>query len=218
MDENRKFYFEYERRFPNHLIIQKEGIFYNAYGYSARVLSQIMQLETREVKGRISTGSTRAAIIDTLKSEDYSFIILENGYITDRHDGRFPFAAYKEKKPDALKSRETTVKLSMTPYPVNLLLRIFEEEFPELQLSLSVLSSDISPRLDYVLSSLKPRDKQMMIMRFKEEKTYQEIGDSFGMSKQAVDQHIRNAIKKLRKDPYFNLYIREEILNLVSQS
>ena len=85
-------------------------------------------------------------------------------------------------------------------------------------LSLSVLSSDISPRLDYVLSSLKPRDKQMMIMRFKEEKTYQEIGDSFGMSKQAVDQHIRNAIKKLRKDPYFNLYIREEILNLVSQS
>ena len=73
MDENRKFYFEYERRFPNHLIIQKEGIFYNAYGYSARVLSQIMQLETREAKGRISTGSTRAAIIDTLKSEDYSF-------------------------------------------------------------------------------------------------------------------------------------------------
>lgn len=52
--------------------------------------------------------------------------------------------------------------------------------------------------LERCLPTLRPRSRQMLRLRFHREATLREIGEAFGVSKQAVGQTIRKALGHLR--------------------
>lgn len=56
----------------------------------------------------------------------------------------------------------------------------------------------LKARLTTCLEELRPRARQMLRMRFREELSLREIGEGFGVSKQAVGKAVRVALAALR--------------------
>lgn len=66
-------YKDYEKQFPDYIIIRKLGCFYEAYG-------------------KLTAGGPDCdKIIRILRADDYSFLIVEDNKIVDGHCGRNPF-------------------------------------------------------------------------------------------------------------------------------
>lgn len=86
-------YADFEKQFPDYIIIRKEGCFYETYRKSAKVLSRELEYKLYEdYYGRLTAGGPDCEkIMRILKAEDYSFLIIEDNKIVDGHCGRNPF-------------------------------------------------------------------------------------------------------------------------------
>ena len=86
-------YADFEKQFPDYIIIRKEGCFYETYRKSAKVLSREWEYKLYEdYYGRLTAGGPDCEkIMRILKAEDYSFLIIEDNKIVDGHSGRNPF-------------------------------------------------------------------------------------------------------------------------------
>lgn len=86
-------YADFEKQFPDYIIIRKEGCFYETYRKSAKVLSRELEYKLYEdCYGRLTAGGPDCEkIMRILKAEDYSFLIIEDNKIVDGHSGRNPF-------------------------------------------------------------------------------------------------------------------------------
>ena len=86
-------YADFEKQFPDYIIIRKEGCFYETYRKSAKVLSRELEYKLYEdCYGRLTAGAPDCEqIMRILKAEDYSFLIIEDNKIVDGHSGRNPF-------------------------------------------------------------------------------------------------------------------------------
>ncbi len=86
-------YARFEREYPNHAVIMREGAFYSAHNDSAYVLAHAMDYKIGiDMYGRPSTGGPDASIIEAgLKAVGFSFVIVEDRQIVTRFDGRDPF-------------------------------------------------------------------------------------------------------------------------------
>ena len=86
-------YADFEKQFPDYIIIRKEGCFYETYRKSAKVLSRELEYKLYEdCYGRLTAGGPDCEkIMRILKAEDYSFLIIEDNKLVDGHSGRNPF-------------------------------------------------------------------------------------------------------------------------------
>ena len=86
-------YADFEKQFPDYIIIRKEGCFYETYRKSAKVLSRELEYKLYDdCYGRLTAGGPDCEkIMRILKAEDYSFLIIEDNKIVDGHSGRNPF-------------------------------------------------------------------------------------------------------------------------------
>ena len=80
-------------------------------------------------------------------------------------------------------------------YPYNLLAVVFEDKPEELP---KELSSDHFAGLDYALSTLEPRDQEVLRLRFREKKSRAAIGKEFDIGQERVRQIENKAIKRMK--------------------
>ena len=86
-------YRDFEKQFPDYIILQKEGFMYTAHGKSAKAFAYAMDYKLVEDRDGVSFtgGPDPAKIGNVLQAQDLSFIIVENHRIVDGHSGRNPF-------------------------------------------------------------------------------------------------------------------------------
>lgn len=86
-------YRDFERQFPDYIIIQKEGFMYQAHHKSADAFGYAMDYEVvKDKDGNSFTGGPDAIKIEAvLNSLDYNYIIVEDHKIVAGHSGRNPF-------------------------------------------------------------------------------------------------------------------------------
>lgn len=99
---HKKVYHEYD--FPKHLIIRAENGFYRAYSKSALILGSLMGYNLAEDQyNRPVTGNSNLELITrVLKSENFSYVVLEKNRIIEKYDGQNPFQ-YMERTGEPLK-------------------------------------------------------------------------------------------------------------------
>ena len=93
------------------------------------------------------------------------------------------------------------------PYPQSMVTAIgLEQIFGEDKYT--DLSEDQVKGLEYALSTLKDRDRELTLLWYREQYTYDQIANEIGRSKERVRQIILKSIRKLRH-PYRAQYIIE---------
>lgn len=82
------------------------------------------------------------------------------------------------------------VRDNTRPWPFNLCYEVFQEEVetPE----------NLSEVVDDVLSTILPRERHVLILRFRDKKTLRECGDVLDLSRARIHQIEHKAIRKLR--------------------
>jgi len=106
------------------------------------------------------------------------------------------------------KDKIRTTKLRADVYPVNLLQEINVNECSEAKIDYTHLLDDQVKGLEYVLGQLKKRETEIVLLRYRDEKTLQEIGEIYNRSNTRIAQIIRKALCKLRH-PTRLIYIVE---------
>lgn len=81
------------------------------------------------------------------------------------------------------------------PYPYNLLADVFAQDISTLRPS---LPADVAVAVEYVLSRLPDREREMMRCRYMERMTLQAIGEAFGLTTERVRQILADVRFKLR--------------------
>ena len=88
-------------------------------------------------------------------------------------------------------SRQAMLK---QPYPLNMLLNLLDAtvlEAPE-------LTSDVFAGIEYALSKLTDREREVLHQRYEERKTYSSIGTSLHVTASTVQKNEYSAFRKLR--------------------
>ena len=88
-------------------------------------------------------------------------------------------------------SRQAMLK---QPYPLNMLLTLLDAtvlEIPE-------LTDDVLAGLEYALSILTDREREVLHQRYEERKTYSAIGVTFHVTASTVQKNEYSAFRKLR--------------------
>ena len=92
------------------------------------------------------------------------------------------------------------------PYPRNMLMALVDGkiEIPE-------ITDDIITGMDYVLSALMEREREVLRQRYMERKTYAAIAESLGVSKSRIQQNEYHAFRAMRykRNMGFLLYGKE---------
>ncbi|MBO4374345.1 MAG: ATP-dependent helicase, partial [Lachnospiraceae bacterium] len=80
-------YVSWAERFPEHVIVKKEGAFWTTRGKSAEVLNQVLGYKLGGKPGAYMTGSPAIdPIVQGLNENRISFIVVEGGKIIDQSD------------------------------------------------------------------------------------------------------------------------------------
>ncbi len=92
--------------------------------------------------------------------------------------------------------------VALNPYPFSLVSALFnnDDEVP-------FITDDIKFGLEYALSFLKEREREILRMRYEEMKSVLAVSMFFCLSESRVRQIEKSALQRLRKQPYFD-YIR----------
>ena len=90
-------------------------------------------------------------------------------------------------------------------YPMNLLLSLQKTSASEIALT-DKITDDVLSGVEYALSFLNEREYNVLAQRFRERKTYAEIGKSLGISYGRVRQIEMQSFRKLR-EPTVYYYI-----------
>lgn len=87
----------------------------------------------------------------------------------------------------------TKQEMLAQPYPRNMLMTLVEGkiEIPE-------ITDDIIAGMDYVLSTLTEREREVLRQRYMERKTYAAIAESLGVSKSRIQQNEYHAFRAMR--------------------
>jgi len=92
------------------------------------------------------------------------------------------------------------------PYPRNMLMTLVNGkiEIPE-------ITNDIMAGMDYVMSELTEREREVLRQRYMERKTYAAIAESLGVSKSRIQQNEYHAFRTMRyiRNMGFLLYGKE---------
>lgn len=199
-------YARYEKDFPRHAIIMKEGYFYSAHNNSALVLNRVLDYALgKDAFGRLSTGCpVYEKIANALQEEGVSFILVESGELVERFDGDDPFQKYGiseetvKELPPAEKTNEDSTKPKRTVYPQNLLKALYG-------MSQTAYPLDVEGRIKTVLDSevLFPgrysRDAECVRAYYKENATLEELGNRYDLSRERIRQLIKRASKRLKR-------------------
>ncbi len=209
--KNNSIYSRFEDVYPEHVIIMKEGFFYSSHNASAQVLSRELEYKLADdMFDRPSTGGPDIdKITGILTAEDYSFIVVEDGIITQKYDGRYPFVGIGVSAMKALVSVNVDSEPDKNAYPENLLVALmqtnksesdeFEQKFPD----------DVEERLDIALETYPERVKFIFDRRFKENKTLQEIGEELSLSRERIRQLIEKYLRRIRSKTMFTYLMGE---------
>ena len=80
-------YASWADRYPNHVVIKKEGAFWTTRGESAEVLSRVLGYKLGGKPGNYVTGSPAIEpIVHGLSSHEINYIVIEDGEIVDQAD------------------------------------------------------------------------------------------------------------------------------------
>jgi putative transposase len=80
-------YASWADRYPNHVIIKKEGVFWTTRGESAEMLNKILGYKLGGKPGNYMTGSpVIEPIVYGLSSHEINYIVIEDGEIVDQAD------------------------------------------------------------------------------------------------------------------------------------
>ena len=100
----------------------------------------------------------------------------------------------------------TKQEMLKQPYPRNMLMTLVEGtiEMPE-------ITDDIMAGIEYVLSELTEREREVLRQRYEERKTYTAIADSLGVCKSRIPQNEHHAFRAMRykRNMGFLLYGKE---------
>ena len=88
-------------------------------------------------------------------------------------------------------------KIKDLEYPYNLIYVVFEEEAGVIIENADTIT-DFAGSVEYVLCTLSERERKVLKHRFIELKTYEEIGNIFGVTRERIRQVEAKAIRKLR--------------------
>ena len=207
-------YSRFEKEYPNHAIIMKEGYFYSAHNKSAIVLNILLGYRTTsDFFGRVTTGGPDCKkIIAAFRKENISFILVCEGKVASRIDGDDPFAKYGiEEVGDTAGDGESeegsitnpgrektgTTNTQLNSFPENLLKSLFreQEKFP----------SDVEKRVLAILDSetvfpaYYRRDADCIRAYYNDGLTLRDIGDHYGLSHERIRQLINRAKKRMRR-------------------
>ena len=80
-------YASWADRYPNHVVIKKEGAFWTTRGESAEVLSRVLGYKLGGKPGNYVTGSPSIEpIVHGLSNHEINYIVIEDGKIVDQAD------------------------------------------------------------------------------------------------------------------------------------
>jgi predicted DNA-binding protein (MmcQ/YjbR family) len=106
------------------------------------------------------------------------------------------------------KDKILTTKRSTDAYPINLLKDININEYSEVKIDYAHLSKDQVKGLEYVLSQMRKREAEMVLLRYRDDKTFNAIGELYNRSGTRAAQILRKVLRKLRH-PSWMIYIVE---------
>lgn len=84
-------------------------------------------------------------------------------------------------------------------YPKNLLATLQATAFRSIELTIEDVSDDILAGLEFAISSLSEREQTILKMRYREHKTYKEIGDALGVTCECIRAHDNKILLRLRE-------------------
>ena len=192
-------YKEYEKQFPDAVIVMKEGYFFAAHNASAVVLNHILDYRTFvDSAGRTTTGGPDIEkIIAALEAKNYSFVFVEMGSIVKQACAANPFQALGIDPmlclPSHLAEKDLLKKQGKT-YPWNILKELCDGR-------VTSYPDDAQDRLEYAMRHTLPEREQSILYRpFQEGYSLQSIGKEYGMSRERARQLISRSMKRLRRE------------------
>ncbi len=87
------------------------------------------------------------------------------------------------------------------PYPQNLFLTLATDKWFNIELQTDNITEDMIDGLEYAISTLPPRDQEVIRMRYVEKMTYVAIGKSFDVSGERIRTLEHRSIVKLHRPP-----------------
>jgi RNA polymerase sigma factor (sigma-70 family) len=106
------------------------------------------------------------------------------------------------------RDKTRTAKRCTDVYPINLLKDINVNEYSEVKIDYARLSEDQVKGLEYVLGQMRKREAEMVLLRYRDEKTFQVIAEIYSRSDSRISQIIQKVLRKLR-NPARMIYIVE---------
>lgn len=91
-------------------------------------------------------------------------------------------------------TKETTI------FPINLILDIFNEES-----ECENIPADIEGTVEYIISRFDPRVRKVILGRYKERKTYEQLGNELGVSPERIRQIKVTTLRQMRHSKCRNL-------------
>ena len=85
-------------------------------------------------------------------------------------------------------------------YPLNLL-KAIEAKKTQFEIIVDTITEDQKEGLEYALSQLTERERQILRMRYQERKTLREIGTVIGVTAERIRSQEHHGIYRLRKPP-----------------
>jgi RNA polymerase sigma factor (sigma-70 family) len=106
------------------------------------------------------------------------------------------------------KDKTRTAKSDTDIYPINLLKDINVNEYSKVYIEYAHLTEDQVKGLEYALSQMRKRETEMVLLRYRDKKTFQAIAEIYNRSDSRVSQIIQKVLRKLRH-PSRMIYIVE---------
>lgn len=75
--------------------------------------------------------------------------------------------------------------------------KVRDDWHPEAREDRSATREEDAEFVRYCLSRLKPRDREMLVLRHAHDMTYEDIGDMYAVTKEAVRQRVRGALAEI---------------------
>lgn len=93
-------------------------------------------------------------------------------------------------------------------YPINLLKELNVDIYSEKKVDYNNISKDQLKGLEHAISTLKDREKTILLLRFKEKMTYRQIGDEYYLTASRIMQIVKKCMRMLKHPSRMNYIIK----------
>lgn len=97
--------------------------------------------------------------------------------------------------------KEKLRKAFKEPYPRNLILTLAENRLFDIEIDINNITEDMIEGLEYAISTLPPRDQEVIRMRYAEKMTFVAIGQRFDVTGERIRTVEHRAIIRLLRPP-----------------